>query len=65
MSPFYDRLPSVPGFGVEVTAGEIGLGLAAATLAGVTAHGLIKLIKPAPKAPVNAPVEKPSQGREA
>ena len=26
MSPFYDRLPNVPGFGVEVTAGEIGLG---------------------------------------
>ena len=24
MSPFYDRLPNVPGFGVEVTAGEIG-----------------------------------------
>ena len=26
MSPFYDRLPSVPGFGVEHTAGEIGPG---------------------------------------
>ncbi len=49
MSPFYDRVPNVPGFGVEVTAGEIGLGLVAATVAGVTAHGLIQLIKPAPK----------------
>ena len=49
MSPFYDRLPTVPGFGVEVTAGEIGLGLAGAVIAGVTAHGLIKMIKPAPK----------------
>ncbi len=50
MSPFYDRLPSVPGFGVEVTAGEIGLGLVGATVAGVTAHGLIQMIKPAPEA---------------
>jgi len=49
MSPFYDRLPSVPGFGVEVTAGEIGLGLVGATALGVTAHGLIQMIKPAPK----------------
>ena len=49
MSPFYDRLPSVPGFGVEVSAGELGLGLVGATVAGVTAHGLIKMIKPAPK----------------
>ena len=39
----------VPGFGVEVTAGEIGLGLTGAVVAGVTAHGLIKMIKPAPK----------------
>jgi hydrogenase small subunit len=51
MSPFYDRLPAVPGFGVEVTAGELGLGLTAAVVAGVTAHGLIKMIKPAPKPP--------------
>jgi hydrogenase small subunit len=49
MSPFYERLPSVPGFGVEVTAGEIGLGMTGAVIAGVTAHGLIKMIKPAPK----------------
>jgi hydrogenase small subunit len=39
MSPFYDRLPSVPGFGVEVTASELGLGLTGAVLAGVTVHG--------------------------
>ena len=41
----------VPGFGVEVSAGEIGLGLTGAAVAGVTAHGLIKMIKPAPKPP--------------
>jgi hydrogenase small subunit len=58
MSPFYDRLPSVPGFGVEVTAGEIGAGLVGLTVAGVTAHGLITLIKPAPKPPENKPEER-------
>jgi hydrogenase small subunit len=63
MSPFYDRLPSVPGFGVETSAGEIGLGLVGAVAVGVTAHGLITLIKPAPK-PVTTPAE-PEDRREA
>jgi hydrogenase small subunit len=49
MSPFYDRLPNVPGFGVEVSAGEIGLGLVGAVVVGVSAHGLINTIRPAPK----------------
>jgi hydrogenase small subunit len=57
MSPFYDRLPSVPGFGVEVSAGELGLGLTAAVVAGVTAHGIIKMIKPAPKLPDDTSAE--------
>jgi hypothetical protein len=42
----------VPGFGVEASAGTIGLGLVGATALGVTAHGLISMIKPAPKPPV-------------
>jgi hydrogenase small subunit len=56
MSPFYERLPSVPGFGVEVSAGELGLGLTGAVLAGVTAHGIIKTIKsaPPPEAPASS-----------
>jgi hydrogenase small subunit len=58
MSPFYSRLPNVPGFGVEVTAGEIGAALTGAVLAGVTAHGLVKMIKPAPKAESPAPAGK-------
>ncbi|MHB8646767.1 MAG: hydrogenase small subunit [Thermomicrobiales bacterium] len=41
MSPFYDRLPNVPGFGVDVTAGEIGLGIVAATAVGFAAHGVL------------------------
>lgn len=36
MTPFYRTLPSVPGFGVETTAEEIGLGVVA-TVAGLTA----------------------------
>jgi hydrogenase small subunit len=42
MSPFYRRLPKVPGFGIESTADKIGLGLAAVTAAGVAAHGIIR-----------------------
>jgi len=40
MSPFYRRLPNVPGFGVEATADKIGLGLAAATALAFGAHGV-------------------------
>jgi hydrogenase small subunit len=59
MSPFYQRLPNVPGFGVEVSAGEIGLGMVGAVVAGVTAHGLVKMIKPAPQPRVvDTPAEK-------
>ncbi len=40
MTPFYRRLPNVPGFGVEATADQIGLGLAAATAVAFGAHGV-------------------------
>jgi hydrogenase small subunit len=60
MSPFYDRLPNVPGFGVEVSSGEIGLGMVGAVVAGVSVHGLVKMIKPAP----NPPNEPPAVGKE-
>lgn len=46
MTPFYRRLPNAPGFGVESTADKIGLGLAAATAAGIAAHGIIRAIRP-------------------
>jgi len=55
MSPFYQSLPAVPGFGVEMSAGKLGIGLVAATLAGVTAHGLIGAIRPAPTPPSAGP----------
>jgi len=40
MTPFYRRLPQVPGFGIESTADKIGLGLAAATAVAFGAHGV-------------------------
>jgi hydrogenase small subunit len=40
MSPFYRRLPKVPGFGIEATADKIGIGLAAATAVAFGIHGV-------------------------
>lgn len=41
MTPFYGRLPSVAGFGVEGNADLIGAALAAGAVAGVTAHAVV------------------------
>jgi len=38
MSPFYGRLPDIPGFGIEYTVDRIGMGLAALSAAGIAAH---------------------------
>ena len=40
MTPFYERMPNVAGFGVERTADTIGLGLAVGAAAGVAAHAI-------------------------
>jgi len=45
MSPFYRRLPNVPGFGVEATADKIGIALAAATGAAFAAHGVASALR--------------------
>jgi len=45
MTPFYKRLPNVPGFGVESTADKIGAGLAVATAVGLAAHGIGRAMK--------------------
>lgn len=45
MTPFYKRLPNVPGFGIETTADKIGLGLAAATALAFGAHGVISAFR--------------------
>jgi hydrogenase small subunit len=44
MTPFYKRLPHVPGFGVESTTDKIGAGLAVATAVGIAAHGIGRAI---------------------
>lgn len=49
MTPFYRRLPNVPGFSVETTADKIGAGLAVATAAGLALHGLARAVKPKSK----------------
>ena len=46
MSPFYKRLPNVPGFEVEDTADKVGAGLVAATAAGVALHGIARAVSP-------------------
>jgi hydrogenase small subunit len=45
MSPFYKRLPHVPGFGIEYTADKIGAGLAIATAVAFGAHGVISAVR--------------------
>ncbi len=44
MTPFYKRLPKVPGFGVEKTADKVGAGLAAVTGAAIVAHGIGRVL---------------------
>ncbi len=39
-SPFYERLPNVSGFGVDVDAGKIGLWLTGGVAAGLALHGI-------------------------
>lgn len=56
-SPFYKPLPKVPGFGVDVTAEEIGwtsTGVVAAVIAAEAVGGAIRS-KIRPKEPGDAP----------
>ncbi len=55
MTPFYERLPEVPGFGVEATVDKIGLGLTAAAAVGVAAHAIGSAVR---KKAAEAPQEK-------
>ena len=44
-SPFYKRLPQVPGFSVDTTAGEIGLALTAGVAGATLAHGIASALR--------------------
>lgn len=60
-SPFYERLPSVPGFGVDVDAGKLGLWLTGGMAAGVTLHGIASAVRqqmrPRGEEPMGGPTE--------
>jgi hydrogenase small subunit len=43
--PFYQHLPSFPGFGIETTADNIGLAVGAATGVGIVAHAVATNIR--------------------
>lgn len=59
-SPFYERLPNVPGFGAQTTANDVGIGLVAATGAAVAAHAVISIVRDRFRAePVQPPPAKP------
>ncbi|WP_241654023.1 hydrogenase small subunit [Geovibrio thiophilus] len=45
MSPFYRRLPEVPGFGVESSATSIGLKLVGVATAFFAVHGVVSVIR--------------------
>jgi len=45
LTPFYRRLPAVPGFGIEATADKVGLGLSAITALGVGAHAVATIVR--------------------
>jgi hydrogenase small subunit len=45
MSPFYGRLPNVPGFGADTTAETVGLAAIAAVTVASAAHGAGKAIQ--------------------
>lgn len=44
-TPFYARLPDVEGFGVEVTAEQLGLAIVGGVTAAFTAHGVISAVR--------------------
>jgi len=44
-SPFYERLPQVPGFAVDVPAGEIGLVLTGAVAGATVVHGIASAVR--------------------
>ncbi|HKK27872.1 MAG TPA: hydrogenase small subunit [Gemmatimonadota bacterium] len=45
MTPFYQRMPKVSGFGIESTADTIGAALAVGATAGVAAHAAVTGVK--------------------
>ncbi|HEY7092705.1 MAG TPA: hydrogenase small subunit [Ktedonobacterales bacterium] len=73
MTPFYRTLPSVPGFGVETTAEQVGIGVVAAVAGLTAAHAVASAVRqrrkpdePAVSAEgaANAPTATPDKSQE-
>jgi hydrogenase small subunit len=45
MTPFYQRIPNVAGFGVEAEADKIGVGIVGGVAAAFAAHGVISALR--------------------
>jgi hydrogenase small subunit len=58
MTPFYRRLPEVPGFGVESTVDKVGVAAVALTAAGVAAHAIGSAVRSKAAARTEASPEK-------
>jgi hydrogenase small subunit len=45
MTPIYNRLPNIPGFGVEATATKIGAAVVGISAVVFGTHGIVSLIR--------------------
>jgi hydrogenase small subunit len=67
-SPFYERLPQVPGFGVDVGAGEIGLVVTGAVAGATIVHGIASAVRDRARGeskPVDDQKTKPSESAKS
>jgi hydrogenase small subunit len=58
MGPIYKRLPNIPGASYQLTADQVGVGLAAAAGAGVAAHAIVRALKKGPREQESEEIQK-------
>jgi len=67
-SPFYERLPQLPGFGVDVSAGEVGLVLTGAVAGATIVHGIASAVRDRTRGetkPTEEPKTNPSESAKS
>jgi len=67
-SPFYERLPHLPGFGVDVSAGEVGIVLTGAVAGATIVHGIASAVRDralGKKRPAEEPKNEPSESAKS